>query len=64
MYAASFRGRKNLFRVQSQQSFISSDHSLAAFDRFENQWPGRLSTANQLDHNVDLRITHNGPGVG
>ena len=38
------------------QRLVGRDHMLAVFDGFEHQFPGDGVTADQLDHDVDLRI--------
>ncbi len=57
------RSGKNLVAVLGQQSLVGGDHVLAVVDCLQNQRFGDITTTDQFDDDVDLRVADHGKGV-
>ena len=55
--------RKNLGAVHGQQGLVGGDHVLAGGNRLQHQRLGHAIAANQLDHDVDVRVGDDGTCV-
>ena len=57
-------GLEQLGAAVGQQLLVGGDHRLAGLQGVEDQGPGRLDPADDLDHHIDVGIDHHGHGVG
>ena len=57
------RRREDFVAVHRQQRLVGGHHMLAVLDRREDQILGNCVPADQLDHDVDLGIAHDGKRV-
>ena len=63
LHALGGRGCEDVAALLGEQRLVGGDHVLAGLDGLENKGLGRLDAADQLDDDVDVRITDQGPGV-